>query len=151
MKRVVLLSVLAVVTIALWNCRGDRIIEAPPSLIGDYVGWYIYKHGNTPPESMCVTVWFTNDEFHMRRDSATCPDRERKACDADGKYDMPGRVVIFAEDSQDSNATAKICVLERAPFSAFDIKQPEGKLILESSTSSGDERVYKALDLSIVK
>lgn len=150
MKRVVLLAVLGVAAVVVWSCRGDRVIEAPPSLAGDYEGWYIYKHGTTPPESMCVTVRFTQEEFHMRRDTVKCPDRPRAACDADGKYNMTAAVVIYAEDAQDSNATAQICVLERAPFASYVFSQPAGKLILESKVGSGDAEVTRKLDLGVI-
>jgi len=153
MKRVVLLSVFAIAAIAFYSCRKDVTITPPPSLTGDYEGWYIFQRGGgvTPPESMCVTVRFTQDHFQMRRDTVLCPDQPRIACDADGTYSLGANVALAAINDQSYNPTAQICDISRHPFGTFVIDQSvANKVTLISQTGSGETLVYRKLDLDIV-
>ena len=151
MKRVVLLAVLAIAAIAIWSCRKDVTITPPPSLTGDYEGWYIFQRGNTPPESMCVTVRFTQDRFQMRRDTVTCPEQPRTSCDSDGTYELSSNVTFAPINDQSYNPTAQICDISRHPFGTFIIDQSvPGKVTMVSQSGSGDTFSYRKLDLDIL-
>ena len=151
MKRVVLLAVLAIAAIAIWSCRKDVTITPPPSLTGDYEGNYVFQRGNTPPETMCVTVRFTQDRFQMRRDTMTCPDKPRIACDADGSYILSSNVELSAMNDQSYNPTAQICDISRHPFGTFIIDQSvTNKVTMISQSGSGDTFLYRKLDLDIL-
>ena len=150
MKRVVLLSVFAIAAVAFWSCRKDVTITPPPSLTGDYEGYYIFQRGVTPPESMCITVRFTQDRLQMRRDTMTCPDKPRIACDADGGYTLSANVELFALNDQSYNPTAQICDISRHPFGTFVIDQSVvGKVTLVSQTGSGETLLYRKFDVDI--
>ncbi|PWB68407.1 hypothetical protein C3F09_11680 [candidate division GN15 bacterium] len=152
MKRILLLSVLAIAAIAFYSCRKDVTITPPPSLTGDYTGWYIFQRGVTPPESMCITVRFTQDRFQVRRDTVTCPDKPRIACDADGGYALSANVTLSALNDLGYNPTAQICDISRNPFGNYIIDQSiADKVTLESQTGSGEDLVYRKFDLDIVQ
>ncbi len=152
MKRIVLLSVLAIAAVAFYSCRKDVTITPPPSLTGDYTGWYIFQRGVTPPESMCITMRFTQDRFMMRRDTVTCPERPRTSCDADGTYALSANVTLSPINDQSYNPTAQICDISRHPFKTYVIDQSvSGKVLMETQTGSGETYEYRKLDLDIVQ
>lgn len=149
MKRVVLLSVFAIAAIAFWSCRKDVTITPPPSLSGDYAGYYIFQSGVTPPETMCITIRFTQETFLEVWDSVVCPDRPA-ACPAKGGYRLDANVVLYPIQLIDTNYQARSCALARHPFGSYIIDQSiPGKVTLVSQTGTGETLVYRKFDVDI--
>ena len=151
MKRVVLLSVFAIAAIAFYSCRKDVTITPPPSLTGDYEGYYIFQRGVTPPESMCVTVRFTQDRFLMNWDSITC-ELSRIACDQAGGYELSSNVSMIQTRPGDSANSIAICDRERAVHGSYVIDQSvPGRVTMVSQSGSGETFLYRKFDLEMVQ
>ncbi len=150
MKRIVLLSVLAIAAIVIYSCRKDITITPPPSLSGDYEGYYLIQRGNTPPESMCVAVRFTQDNFLLYWDSLLC-ELPRIACDQKGSYELASNLSLIQPSVGDSANSIAICDRERAVHGQYVVDQStEGKVVLESQLGSGDTYLYRKLNLDLV-
>jgi len=91
MKRYVGLAVVVALVGVFIGCADDVFVEPPPSLIGDYVGTYSFKVGNTPAVEQEVNWRFTTATYTMRVANTST---DTISCNCAGDYVLENNVEL---------------------------------------------------------
>jgi len=153
-KNARILLILAVLSATFgWStgCRDDKMVDYPPSVIGDYTGIYsyleiegIYTNHDT---FQYVTFRFTSSTYTMKLNEKWQSEETRFFCDVEGQYELQDGV-RFTE--KDPNLTNKVCTYGHNPFDFFGLNQNTGNdtiIIKQDKTDEEGVRTVKLLRL----
>lgn len=117
---IVLLVIFVTSIIGTIACRDDVFVEPPPSLTGDYYGWYSYKPDNQAAVEQPVTWRFSSNSYSMYYDIDSDPDSSRVFCDVQGSYELGNGVELIQERE---NLTQQNCNTDLNPTGFFQLDQ----------------------------
>ena len=124
MKRFVGLVVVASMFALFIGCADDVFVEPPPSLIGDYVGEFSVKVGNTPAVVQEVNWRFTTATYQMRV-SDVSPDTI--SCNCAGDYVLGNNVELVEINPV---LDPFVCDQGRNPKGVFGLDQSKTDTVL---------------------
>ncbi len=115
-------------------CRGDVILEPPPSLVGSYVGTYTWQEGQGSGASakvQAITFVFRETNFSMEADTSAAEyDPGVCFCKAFGPYAITDRVRLELQDSAPHPDNCVTCDPGESPQGLYALEQPPNKVIL---------------------
>jgi len=135
----------AVTVMLIIACRGDVVLEPPPSLVGDYVGVYIYKTGlGDQADSLMqpVTFDFQENLWHMYIDTLSADFNPNVClCNAWGPYAITDRVRLELNDPDRPAPVppCDACDTKQSPQGLYALEQPPGgiKLVWIQTVTEG--------------
>lgn len=124
MKRFVGLVACAAVIALGVGCADDVFVEPPPSLIGDYVGEYSVKVGNTPAVTQEVNWRFTTATYQMRVSDNSS---DTISCNCAGEYSLSNNVELLEINPV---LDPFVCDQGRNPKGVFGLDQSKTDTVL---------------------
>lgn len=146
MKKMSALLILVGLSIGLWSCSSDIIIEDPPGIEGNYIGTYEHKESNDGAVNIMHIVWeFTFDgTWHMDRDT-TMPG-EDCFCLAFGTFTLTDRVSFKLNDGSNQPVQdCDGCDKNDGPDDVFAMIRLGDTLKLVQSLEGGEVKTLKLL------
>jgi hypothetical protein len=143
---VVLLGVMSIGLLV--SCRDDVIVPSPPSLVGNYKGYYSLdkSYSDTLRDTLrqqLVTFRFTQETYAMSMDTSVS-ESDRIFCDVMGDYTIGTGAVLVATDS---NATKALCTENWAPDGSFSLDQTSDTTKLTRMYQDGEATITMKLHL----
>ena len=139
MKKIASLIFLFGVLAVFIGCAEDVYVEPPPSLTGDYVGFYVIKVGNQVAEEGDITWRFSQNGYQLRyaEDAA-----DSISCECDGQYELENGVTLIETSP---NTTQQRCDATKNPTGFFQLDQSTDTLKMTQYDS--ETEILKTLKL----
>jgi hypothetical protein len=144
MRKIVIASIVLLMSLGtFWACRDDVFVEPPPSLSGEYEGFYSVKPAGQIAIEQPITWRFTDQSYNMwyRGDDP----QNRSFCDCSGTYELTGNVEL---EETTPVVGQIICDPELNPKGTFQLNQSTDTITLTQSVDLGGVTTIRELRLA---
>lgn len=120
----------------------------PPTIDGNYRGWYTYIDVNTNDTLTQTIMWsFTDTEYEMKIDFESIEFSDFCLCESNGQYLLEDRLRLMEDSSKSFKFICDECDNTKNPTGLFLVDRSTDYLVMTQQITEGEVSIIKKIRL----